>query len=745
LGLFAAGLPARLAQLRQQYRGHISAELRWNQAGEVVLSPWSGEAAARAGILEGDILVAVNGISVRREPGLPAAEALPAGAAGTQVTLSVRTGSRPLRQYTIIRGGMNGSALAQLGLTGEFVAGYAMAAEVAFALAFCAIALAIVWRRSGDWLAMLISLTLIMVFVGAIASPVVALYNSQPVWQARLDPWFATALAAILAFFYLFPDGRFVPWWTKVLVAIFVAWTLAALVFPSLYPWRMPSLRYFLVIFGWLGTGVYAQVSRYRGHAGPIQRQQTKWVVFGAGAATLGLLGQFWQLLWLQQPGLPNLVVNLAVYPASRLLELFLPFSIGIAILRYRLWDVDLFVNRTLVYGALTAGTMGVYVLVVGVLGTLLRAGSSPTIAFLATGVVALLFQPLRDRLQHAVNRLMYGERDEPYRVLSRLGQRLEATLAPEAVLPTIVETVAQALGVPYVEIALQRNGIFETAAAYGALPAGREAEGEGITLPLVYQAETVGQMVLAARAPGEPFTPPDRRLLDDLARQAGVAAHAVRLTADLQRSRERLVSAREEERRRLRRDLHDGLGPSLASLTLQLDAARNLLARDPAATGALLAELKTQTQAAIADIRRLVYALRPPALDDLGLVSALRQHAAQYSQRDGLAVSVEAPEQPLSLPAAVEVAAYRIALEALTNVVRHAHARTCFVRLSLFHDTLHLEISDDGVGLPPDRRAGVGLSAMRERAAELGGTCDVGPNEGGGTRVVARLPISKE
>jgi signal transduction histidine kinase len=220
--------------------------------------------------------------------------------------------------------------------------------------------------------------------------------------------------------------------------------------------------------------------------------------------------------------------------------------------------------------------------------------------------------------------------------------------------------------------------------------------------------------------------------------------AHAVRLTADLRRSRERLVAAREEERRRLRRDLHDGLGPQLASLTLKLDAARNLLAHDPAAADALLVELKDQTQTAIADIRRLVYDLRPPALDQLGLVPALREHALTRKALNGLQIAVEASEPWPALPAAVEVAAYRIVLEALTNVERHARARRCVVRLTL-DDALQLEIADDGVGLSPGYQAGVGLTSMRERAAELGGSCTIESASDGGTRVLARLPLVRE
>jgi signal transduction histidine kinase len=331
----------------------------------------------------------------------------------------------------------------------------------------------------------------------------------------------------------------------------------------------------------------------------------------------------------------------------------------------------------------------------------------------------------------------MYGERDDPYTVLSRLSQQLKTTLAPTAVLPNIAEAVAQTLKLPYVALALKQGNRLEIAAAYGM------AAGEPMRLPLVYQAETVGQLLVAPRAPGESFTPSERRLLDDIALQAGVAAHAVRLTADLQGSRERLVTAREEERRRLRRDLHDGLGPQLASLTLTIAATRELLRHDVDAADKLLQELSTHTQAAIADIRRVVYDLRPPALDDFGLVLALREQATNYSQA-GLQITIAAPEHLPPLPAAVEVAAYRIVQEALTNVVRHAQARNCAVCLTL-GDALDVEIKDDGVGLPLGGRAGVGLTSMRERTAELGGTCQIASVPGQGTCVRARLPLHQE
>jgi signal transduction histidine kinase len=415
----------------------------------------------------------------------------------------------------------------------------------------------------------------------------------------------------------------------------------------------------------------------------------------------------------------------------------------GVAILRYRLWDIHIFVNRTLVYGSLTALVIGLYVIIVGSLGLLLQTGGSLLISLLGTGFIAVSFQPLRERLQRGVNRVMYGERDDPYAVLGRLSERLEVVAASQSVLPTIVETVAEALKLPYVAIALKDGEQFIVAAEYIRFPkAVSQDHGTMEILLLVYQLETIGELVLAPRAPGESFSQTDRRLLETIARQAGIAAYNVRLTQDLQHSRERLVTTREEERRRLRRDLHDGLGPVLAAMSFKLDAVHNLADRDASAVKRMSTELKAQMQEALADIRRIAYDLRPPALDELGLVGALKAHIIAHNQAQGLQITLEAPENPPSLPAAVEVAAYRIALEAMTNVSRHAGARHCCVRLSL-PDDLCLEVTDDGHGLPMSVQAGVGLTSMRERAEELGGMCIAESLPTGGTGVTARLPLS--
>jgi signal transduction histidine kinase len=484
-------------------------------------------------------------------------------------------------------------------------------------------------------------------------------------------------------------------------------------------------------------------------HARGNDREQLKWFLFAAVPFTvLGsvegvdtIVGNlttdfmFEPVYLLYSSGLLAPVLYL-----EALALLLVPVCTYIAILRYDLYDIDVVINRTLVYGALSACVIGIYVVAVVTLGYLFQAQGNLAVSLSATGLVAVAFQPLRGRLQRGVNRLMYGERDDPYAVISRLGKRLEAAIEPEAVLPTVVETIAQALKLPYAAILLEEGEGYRTAASHGS------PRGEPVTLPLVYQREEIGRLVLSPRAPGEGFSDADRGLLEDLARQAEVAVHAVRLTADLQRSRERLVATREEERLRLRRDLHDGLGAQLAGLNVQAGTIRRLIPTDPATADELVVELREELRSAIADIRRLVYDLRPPALDDLGLGESLRQLAERHggSEDGALRVAVEVPEELPDLPAAAEVAVYRIAQEALTNVARHARAKTCVVRLTVDGDVM-LEIVDDGVGIPAGRSAGVGLSSMRERAAELGGNCTVEALPEGGTRVLVRLPLAKE
>jgi signal transduction histidine kinase len=422
---------------------------------------------------------------------------------------------------------------------------------------------------------------------------------------------------------------------------------------------------------------------------------------------------------------------------AAALLSLaFLAAMMAVAILRHRLYGLDVHVNRALVLSGLTLVLGGAYVLAVVAASRLLGQDVDLGIALPATALVAVAFGPLRDRLQRSVNRLLHGQRDEPYAAISTLGRRLGEAMAPTLVLPVMVETIADTLRVPYVAVELTGEP-GEPAATHGT-----PAAGVALRLPLVHAGERVGTLLIGARAHGERLGPADRRLLEDFARRASAAASAVTLSLEVQRSRERLVTAREEERRRLRGDLHDGLGPTLAGAVLTIDAARRVLVSDPETADALLDRAAASVEGTVSDVRRVVYALRPPALDQLGLVGALRQHAATLSMGDArLTCDVMAPEPMPALPAAVEVAAFRISQEALTNVARHAHARRAEVVIACDH-ALHLEVRDDGLGLPQQPHTGVGLTSMRERATELGGSFDITPSPGGGTLVRVVLPL---
>lgn len=297
------------------------------------------------------------------------------------------------------------------------------------------------------------------------------------------------------------------------------------------------------------------------------------------------------------------------------------------------------------------------YVAVVVGVAAMLPVIDGLGLSLLATGLVAVAFNPVRRSVQRGVNRLMFGRRDDPYAVLSELGRLLARSGAPDATLKTVVETVAAALKLPGAAVELDQDGTWEARATAGTLRDDIEV------VPLRHQGDVVGRMVVARRSPGEPLHADDRRLLEDVAHHAAALVHGLRLTIALQRSREQLVLAREEERRRLRRDLHDELGPSLASQTFRLDAILDLLAHDPATAADLVVSLKDQNKELVADIRRLVYELRPPALDELGLVGALAAHAGQLARSGGLVVEVVTDPDPLGdLPAAVEVAAYRVA-----------------------------------------------------------------------------------
>lgn len=475
-------------------------------------------------------------------------------------------------------------------------------------------------------------------------------------------------------------------------------------------------------------AGIVAGVVGYRSAPTALRARLRLLALSGAAAVGIGLAG------WV----LPELVTGSQLLPPGAIGLAGLPFVVGLAVAlrRHRLFDIERLVNRSLVYGIVLAILVAVYAGLVALLAVVLDL-SDTVAAALAAALAALALAPLRGLASRTVNRLMYGNRDDPARVLNDLGARLQAVLLPGDVLPAAVEAVADSLRVPYVAVDIaDAAGAFRTAAERGH-PVGPVQE-----TALVHSGETVGRLRVSGRGRDDPLDATDLTLIDALAAQVGPAVQAVRLHEDLVRSRAAVVASREDERRRLRRDLHDGLGPSLAAIRLKAGlAARSAPAGSPTRT--LLDEIGTEVESSIADVRRVVDALRPPALDELGLVGAIRARAASLAGE--LEFTVAGPDQRPQLPAAVETAAYRIAVEALTNAARHSQAQRCDVEVDVSPDEVTVEVADDGIGLDPARPPHVGLWSMHERAAEVGGRCAVIARPEGGTVVRATLPLTMD
>ena len=547
----------------------------------------------------------------------------------------------------------------------------------------------------------------------------------------------------------LFPSGRLDGRWEKMTasgIAIAIVILVGALMSGRVVPPGFPELfdrtphpfssgeALWNPVLGILIGGICGLIAIsmlfYRFYmARGVARQQYKWVMLVMVLLVVVYIADFFARML--ETGL-----HVVTDPMFALISGLIPVAMAVAILRYQLWDIDFIISRALIYGALSACVIAIYIVTVAWLGTVFRSGGGPILSLLATAIVAVLFQPLRVRIQGIVNQLLYGERDEPYAVISRLGRRLEDSFVPDAVLVTIVGTVREALRLPYAAIALNEGGQLAVAAAAG------DPVEETIRLPLVYQQASVGELLVSPRSPGEEFSFADLRLLDDLARQAGIAAHSVALARELQSARERLVATREEERRRLRRDLHDGLGSQLAALHLHAGAVRHLVETEPELARHELDDLRAELREAIASIRELVHGLRPVAIDELGLLTALEERIRRMTSGQ-LAVAVEFPDQLPPLAAAVEVAIYRIVEEALTNVVSHSGAAHCRVTMHV-NDMVNISIEDDGIGLESDQPLGVGQLSMRERAEELGGRFMIETQPGGGTRIDVQIPLVK-
>lgn len=464
-----------------------------------------------------------------------------------------------------------------------------------------------------------------------------------------------------------------------------------------------------------VGAVLWSLVRRWRRAVGETRQQLACLLVAGA----LFLLGV--------------VLDGLNLSGAWVLMVVSVPGGLTLAVLRYRLYQLEQVINRTLVWSVMSLLVIAGFVATVALLRDLLLAGDTSNASLVATGLIAVTFEPVRHRVQRGVNRLLYGDRDDPYGVLTRLGGLLANTVQPHAVPALLTGTIARSLQVPYVAVEVDDPAGADLTDAVSGQPTGSTERFDMIT-----HGERVGQLVVAHRRPGDRFTPVERRLLSEVARHASVAVATARLIRDLRDSRERLVLAREEERRRLRRDLHDGLGPTFAGMSMQVRAASKLVVGNDR-LGSILAELAEELRTCTAEVRRLVDQLRPAALDQ-GLAAGLRAECQRFDG-PGLRVRLHVGDDLRVLPAAVEVAAYRIVAESLSNVARHAQAGRCEVRVRRDGGFLLVEVADDGIGAARPRPGGVGLDSIRQRAVELGGSCEIGDGPAGGTVVRVRLP----
>ena len=543
--------------------------------------------------------------------------------------------------------------------------------------------------------------------------------------------WYVLTLGVPL----VFPDGKLLPsrrsWLPRTFGVILISAVVDALTDKQAdltnfgqwqnpiglhRPWDLVSAVAFLghVPLALVATvAIIAQLVRRYRTGSPLLRQQLQLVL---AAATVPIIAV---------PIVFGISYDLGPYVFTATV-LPLPFAIGFAVLARGLYDLRTAANRTLVWLTLSAMVAALYALVIAGVGNRLDVRGASWLPWVAAVVVAVSFAPLRDMLQRGVNRVTFGRWDQPYDVLAALGQRLEASADVARLLARVVDEL-HALDLN--EVAIRDVD-------------GRVIVGDGSgghTVPLTAYGRRVG--TLSFTEPPGGLRTRDRQLLDDVAGHVAGVLHAHALTAQLQQARERLVIAREEERRRLRRDLHDGLGPSLAGHLLRLDVIA-LKARDDADLAADVDALRDDLRATMLDVRRVVEGLRPPALDELGLAAAVEQATSRMTATAGVPAVVDIA-LPDRLPAAVEVAAYRIVTEAVTNVVRHANARRCAIRMSTEPGALIVEIGDDGPGADQRRfgHAGHGLSTMRERAEELGGTLTVTSISGTTVRAVLPLP----
>jgi signal transduction histidine kinase len=630
-----------------------------------------------------------------------------------------------------------------------------------FTVAFAIVGALIVWRRPANrigWVCCAIGILwaveefVLGYYSYAAFAPHPAIPGVHLVEWAVSWIWVLPVILTFVFLPFLFPDGEPVsPRWWPLAWAALAGMTLVAI--GSITRLSLLSLPGQFLDLGCAVLAPLTLVIRYR-RAGPGERKQIKW--FAGAALVLAGLTVAATVLSVLVYHSPDVVFNPVGGTVIPLGLTALAAAIGISVLRYHLYDIGIFLRRALVYAALVALIGVLYLMLVVTVGTQIGAPTTDrAIPFVVAAVLALMFQPVRTRLQRLANRLVYGKRASPYEVLASFSRHVSEFYAGEELTVQMARVLAGATEADRAEVWLRVGGELRLAASWPAGATGPaplplesggppDIPGAALAVPVRYQEELLGTLAVIKR---EDLTPIETRLVSDLAHEAGLMLKNERLAAELRQrldeltvSRQRLVTAQDTERRRIERNLHDGAQQDLVALKLKLAAAQAVAERDPGRTQQILAGLVTDVSQAVETLRELARGIYPPVLADFGLAAALQAQAA----RSPLPVEVDAGGTG-RYPLEVEAAVYFCCLEALQNAVKHARAGRVVISVHEQAGELGFTVTDDGRGADPaTARRGSGIQNMMDRMAALGGSLELaaGPG-GGGTTVSGRLPVA--
>ena len=657
------------------------------------------------------------------------------------------------------------------GGTGNALAG---TVAVAFVVGFATVGALLGWKRPSNPIGWLLSATGLSYALANIGVLLLQFPRTRA-WGNWTSWMFFLGIGFVVFVLLLFPTGslpsrrwRPVAWAAAAAIA---AWAVGNALAPRLITSGPPEVRNPMGVAGPAGhvftflagaggpllvaAGLAAIVSlvfRYR-RAGAVEREQLKWLVYAGGLIVAAVLAEL-PIEEIIGPG-SDAATNLQNVVTSGTVAL-VPIAIAIAIFRYHLYDIDVVINKTLVYGSLAVFVTGVYVAIVVGIGSLAQRGAHPSLglSIVATAVVAVAFQPVRERVQHLANRLVYGRRATPYEVLADFAGRMAGSYAAEDLLPRMARILAEGTGAARADVWLKSGDTFGDGAVWPTdaplLPPTRATAADvpaypaaDRILPVRYVGEVLGALSVSKR-PGEPLTPTEDRLLADLAAQIGLvlknAGLRVQLLARLEEiraSRQRLVAAQDSERRRIERNIHDGAQQQLVALAIKLSITESMIGTDTEGERELLAELRQDAAGAVEDLRDLARGIYPPLLASKGLAAALEAQARKAPVPTSVTTDgVGRYRQDL------EAAVYFCILEALQNVAKYAGASHAEVRLAASGGDLRFEVTDNGAGFEPGSKAyGTGLQGMADRLHAHGGSLDVRSSPGAGTTITGRLP----